>query len=455
MSKVAVTAVCWVPKGRCKPRAPEGDHADDEELKDAHAAMRAGGGARASSSAVNDARAAANAVTAGLEEFDMDNYDDEPEDGMQFFSVLDNDGPLLLEKDPHLQEGGDSDSEPEFYEIAPQDQVFMAVSCNEENCQLELMVYAEEEASMYVHHDIVLGAYPLCVEWISEAGTAGTGSYAAIGLIDNCIQIWDLEDVEPVEPLRALGVAKKPAKGKKKRGPNPSSVKAHDGAVLCLHGSVFNRNVLASGSADETLKVWDVRENKCVHTYTHHKDKVQCARWHPTEQAVLLSAAFDRRLGLLDVRQPNQAALCELPAEAESTIWRRHAPFECLASVDNGGVACYDVRKIVAKDSKAACLWEIDAHDVACTSVQDCPTQNCFVTCGLDGHAKVWNLDPRPMCVFDKDLQAGPLFTCMSCPEAPATFCLGGKCPVMWDLASESVLCGAFGLNPQAEAQAP
>ena len=29
-------------------------------------------------------------------------------------------------------------------------------------------------------------------------------------------------------------------------------------------------------------------------------------RWHPTEQAVLLTAAFDRQLGLLDVRQPKQ-----------------------------------------------------------------------------------------------------------------------------------------------------
>lgn len=345
----------------------------------------------------------------------------------------------------------DSESEPEFYEIGPEDHVFMTVSCEEEQCQLELLVHVEEEESMYVHHDVVLGAYPLCVEWISEAGTGASGSFAAIGLIDHSIQLWDLEDVEPMAPLRALGVAKKAAKGKKKKNPYDSGAKAHDGPVLCLHGSAFNRNVLASGSGDETLKVWDVRENKNVHTYTHHKDKVQCARWHPTEQAVLLSASFDRRIALLDVRQPNQAAFAPLPAEAECAIWSRHAPFECLASVDNGGVVCYDVRKIVAKESKGSILWDIPAHDVACTSVQDCPTQNIFVTCGMDGHAKVWNSNGgKPMCVFDKDLKAGPLFTCQSDPDAPAVFCFGGKCPVMWDLASESVLVSAFNL-PAAE----
>ena len=72
-------------------------------------------------------------------------------------------------------------------------------------------------------------------------------------------------------------------------------------------------------------------------------------RWHPTEQAVLLTAAFDRQLGLLDVRQPKQvqravteavetqsssgwlflllqAALASLSGEAECAIWSRPSP---------------------------------------------------------------------------------------------------------------------------------
>merc|ERR1712032_1357001 len=100
----------------------------------------------------------------------------------------------------------------------------------------------------------------------------------------------------------------------------------------------------------------------------------------------MLSASFDRRLALLDVRQPNQVALTELPAEAECAIWSRHRPFECLASVDNGGVACYDVRKVASSAPEAEqVLWILQAHEVACTSVQDGPTSNMLVTAGLDG----------------------------------------------------------------------
>mmetsp|Transcript_55012 Transcript_55012/g.152507 ORF Transcript_55012/g.152507 Transcript_55012/m.152507 type:complete len:444 (-) Transcript_55012:114-1445(-) len=438
MEKAAVTSVCWVPCGKSRVRhsAPDADEEDAEEVL-----PEVGG----SGAAVTNG---AEAGMAGLEEFELDKYDEGEEDGgMQFFSVLSADGELAKERDPYLKGNPDSDSDSEgFYEIRAEDKVFAAVSCEEDACNLELYIFDEEEASMYVHHDVMLGAYPLVVEWLSSSAAAGEGSFAAIGLIDHTIQIWDLDELDAMEPCQQLGPKRK-AKAKKKRAaPVSTGPKAHDGPVLCLHSSVFNRSVLASGSADELVKVWDVGRNSCVHTYSHHSSKVQCVRWHPTEQAVLLSAAFDRRIALLDVRQPGQAAAAPLPAEAEAAVWRRHRPFECLASVDNGGVACYDVRKVAAKaPEKEMILWSMQAHDVACTSVQDAPSPDCLVTCGLDGHAKVWNSPGiAPKLVMEKNLQAGPLFSCQSCTEAPALFCFGGKCPVMWDLTGENLLKQVF-----------
>jgi len=454
MEKSAVTSVCWVPKGRCRGRlVADGDGDDDAQLREAHSEMtRAGGQASASSSAMP----AVN--TAGLEEFGMDGYDDEEEGGMQFFSVLNADGEMARDKDPYLNQGtvdSDSDSDGDA-EIQDADHVFIATSCEEDSCTLEVYVFDEEQANMFVHHDIMLGAYPLCVEWISRTASAEDGSFAAVGSIDHTIQLWNLEAADPSEPCQVLGAVRKPRKapkGKAKRGKalpgSAEEAKAHDGAVLCLNGSAFNRNVLASGSADETVKVWDVADGSCVHTYSHHTDKVQCVRWHPTEQAVMLSAAFDRRLGLLDVRQPGQAATTQLPAEAECAIWSRHKPFECLASVDNGGVCCYDVRKIAGKAAQdQQVVWTLMAHDVACTAVQDTPAPNLLVTCGLDGYAKVWNTAGKgPQMVMSKNLQAGPLFTCQSNPDMPAMLSFGGRCPVIWDLSSEQLLVDLFQLE--------
>lgn len=455
MEKAAVTGLCWVPKGKITMKRPEAAGEDEAEMREAHEDLVNAGGA---GSSVKKAREVASALTDGLDEFDLDNYDDDDDnqDGMQFFSVLNADGALARERDPHLAGDPDSESEDESDEIKPDEKVFVAVSCEEDACQLEVFVYDEEQGSMFAHHDIMLGAYPLCVEWFSQAEQGSEGSFGAIGLIDHSIQLWDLEEMEALEPVRCLGKENKKAKSKlkKKRGSveglgGMGTVKAHEGPVLCLHGSAFNRNVLASGSADETLKVWDVTQNQCVHTYSHHNNKVQCVRWHPSEEAVMLSAAFDRRISLLDVRQPKQAAFADLPAEAESAIWSRHSPFECLASVDNGSVACFDVRKVVAK-ADGQRLWTLMAHDVACTALQDCPTKGMLVTAGLDGVAKVWSISPEPKLQMSKDLKAGPLFTCQSSPDVPALMCFGGKFPVMWDLSSEQLLVDAFGLPAAA-----
>jgi len=389
----------------------------------------------------------------------MDNYDNEENDGgMQFFSVLNTDGQLARERDPYLNGDPDSESDKseDFYEIKDEDNVFVAVSCEEDNCLMEMYVYDDEEVNMYVHHEVMLDAYPLCVEWLSSCADQGEGNFGVVGSIDHSIQIWDLNDLDPMEPCLTVGPKEKAAKGTKKKKNRPSQSaapgKAHEGPVLCLHGSAFNRSVLASGSADETLKVWDIADNKCVHKYTHHSSKVQCVKWHPTEAGVLLSAAFDRRLALLDARQTAQVAMAKLPAEAESAVWSTHNPFQCLVSVDNGGVVCFDVRKVAnkAKDSEQV-LWSLQAHDVACTAVQDSPAKNVLVTCGLDGVAKVWNTTgSSPTLCIEKNLNAGPLFTCASNTEVPRLMCFGGQCPVMWDLSSEQLLNDIF---PAAEAK--
>merc|ERR1719476_1173386 len=110
---------------------------------------------------------------------------------------------------------------------------------------------------------------------------------------------------------------------------------AHDGPVLSLHCSPFNRSVLASGGGDHLVKVWDAASKELVHTYKQHGDKVQVVKWHPKEQAMLLTAGFDRKLGLVDVRKLEQATMLNLRGDAESAMWSWHRPFEVLASVDS------------------------------------------------------------------------------------------------------------------------
>ena len=65
--------------------------------------------------------------------------------------------------------------------------------------------------------------------------------------------------------------------------------------------------MLASGSADQTVRLWDVSGDlaSSAQCMRHHTDKVQALAWHPVDASVLLSAGFDRKVFALDVRAPD------------------------------------------------------------------------------------------------------------------------------------------------------
>ncbi|PFX28293.1 Periodic tryptophan protein 1-like [Stylophora pistillata] len=59
----------------------------------------------------------------------------------------------------------DEDEEEDF-KIKPDDNLLVAGHVDEDFSSLEISVYNEEEGSQYVHHDIILEAFPLTIEWL-------------------------------------------------------------------------------------------------------------------------------------------------------------------------------------------------------------------------------------------------------------------------------------------------
>ena len=98
-------------------------------------------------------------------------------------------------------------------------------------CIWQVYVYEEKEGNLYEHHDIILGAFPLAVEWIGAALGGGTGrNFAAIATFEPVIEIWDLDVLDVTAPTVQLGgedeeatmaalqkLKENPSKGKKKK----------------------------------------------------------------------------------------------------------------------------------------------------------------------------------------------------------------------------------------------
>lgn len=79
-------------------------------------------------------------------------------------------------------------------------------------------------------------------------------------------------------------------------------VDAHNKEVNCLAFNPFSEYLLATGSADKTVALWDMRSLKSrLHSLESHTEEVYQVCWSPFNETILSSASSDRRLNIWDL----------------------------------------------------------------------------------------------------------------------------------------------------------
>lgn len=259
-----------------------------------------------------------------LAKFKMDEYDDDNnindddeennDNGNSFIDKVLN-GALDRGSDDenmgNLEEEGlngddqmDNEEDLEDLAVLPTDQILLSCKTEDGLSYLEFYIYEESDDNLYVHHDILLPSFPLSLCWIyakssdvlipkylegkdvleSEANLCK--NLVAVGMLEeNNIEIWDLDVLDPVYPyliLEGVSEVAKDKKKKKKKGKpttelkDSTKLKGHSGSVLCLDWNKSHSNLLASGSADCTVKLWDLTTGHVIATFDKiHSDKVK------------------------------------------------------------------------------------------------------------------------------------------------------------------------------------
>lgn len=500
-----IAAVCWVPRGAAKPVPEAIEPPSAEELQalirlhDDAAASSADEGTddmvaheeetnvetKVSSSALATALAAARSlgceggnthaeerlddVAAGLAELDMDNYDNEDE-GIELFG----NGGLGAayyqsnDMDPYLT-NKDSEDEEEIEDmtIKPSDLLLLTARNEDDVSHLEMWVYEDvlEDGTqnMYVHHDVMLPAFPLCLAWLDCDLKGGErGNYVAVGTMQPEIEIWDLDILDAVEPAVVLGghkrrsSAKQSSEKKKKKKVTKLKEGSHTDAVLGLAWNSEYRNVLASASADSSIKIWDIVTQKCEHTICSHSDKVQAVSWNMLEPTVLLSGSFDHTVSLMDMRAPTHKGIkWPVSADVECLAWDPHTAHSFVVSLEDGTVCGHDIRMVspasvsggLGKGSKP--LFTIHAHDKAvCTISYNTAAPHLLATGSTDKMVKLWDIrDNHPSCICSKNPKVGAVFASAFCKDAPFLLALGGSKGNLdvWDTMMEAEVIQRFG----------
>nr|XP_022920586.1 periodic tryptophan protein 1 homolog [Onthophagus taurus] len=344
------------------------------------------------------------------DEFSLEKYDEEADTeenplGIAALAELPN------EADANFDDSDDSDKEDDL--IKKDDNLVLVGRVEGDAGVLEVYVYNESEGSLYVHHDFLLPAFPLAIEWLDHEPGQAPGNYCAIGSMNPVIDIWDLDIINCLEPAYSLG---QPAKRKK----NQPHI-GHKDAVLALSWNKNFHHILASGSADNLVMLWDIDQCEPSVIIKSFLKQVQCMEWHKLEAQTLLAGSSDKTARVFDCRNPETHQTWVLKGEAEKVYWNPLEPFVFFAGTDNGFVQCFDCRK--------GELWEIEAHSEEISGLvisSQCP--GMLLTTSSDGLLKTWDFKDKdkPILVHEKDLKLGKVLSLDISPNSPFTVAAGG-----------------------------
>ncbi|KAJ3820754.1 WD40-repeat-containing domain protein [Lentinula raphanica] len=418
-----------------------------------------------------------------LSKYNLDEYDnDEGEDNiLGHFSNINNIAVYKNnDEDPYItlkDSDADSSDERTELEILPTDNLLVIAKTQDSISQLEVYVYEESEANLYVHHDLMLPNFPLCLEWLDfppssssssndpSIANSGFGNYIAVGTLDPEIEIWSLDVVEAMYPSTILGRPDKSkahipvplGTGKKKRKKTKKREVErayHVDAVLDLSWNRKMRNLLASASADCTVKLWDLSRDPtnsneaeggnggALRSFEIHTDKVQAVQWNESDPAVLLTGSYDRTVRTFDSRAPEGGVgVFGLGSDVEGVRWDPWNESAFYVSLENGLVLNYDARTLSSSpntQNPTPARFTLQAHDGAASALDvSRHIKGCIVTGGSDKMVKVWNIEETEgvneknhlnvSLVQSRDLGVGKVFSTAFSPDTPLTIAAGGS----------------------------
>lgn len=323
---------------------------------------------------------------------------------------------VVIDPEDNVQDEEDSEAEDDI--IKPSDNLILVGHVQNEIASMEVYIYNEEEGSLYVHHDFLLPSPPLCIEWLNfDPGSEKTGNLCAIGCMDPVITLWDLDIQDSLEPVCKLGSKGSRKKNKPKIG--------HTDAVLDLSWNTNLEHILASGSVDQTVILWDIEDGTPHTTIKDFEEKVQTLSFHPTNPHSLLVGSCDGKVKVFDCRATTNDSASfqtwELEGEVERVFWNWHNKDQFVASTNDGRIHYVDVRQQHP-------LWSKEIHEKEVTGLLlSSRVKGMMTTASADGSLKVWDYnDEDARLVYKKNPKMGVLQCLGECPENPFIVALGG-----------------------------
>jgi U3 small nucleolar RNA-associated protein 15 len=157
--------------------------------------------------------------------------------------------------------------------------------------------------------------------------------------------------------------------------------------TMAVHATVWSSCGLRmiSGSDDQSVRLWDLGTEECLwHLKGVHSDYIRCVDSNPSAPDVFLSGSYDHTLKLWDSRQRGSIHSFDHQLPVENCLI---APSGTMMFSSGGNeIKIWDV--VAGK-----LLNTFSSHQKNVTGMCMDGTKSRLLSCGLDGHVKVYSLE--------------------------------------------------------------
>ena len=253
---------------------------------------------------------------------------------------------------------------------------------------------------------------------VSSACWSPDSRHVASASDDRTARLWDVETAKTLATLGATHKSLDAARitplsllegssttlGLDESGLNRTSllasdppVESHTGFVSCV---AFNPqgSLVATGSHDESVRLWDVRSGRTVAVVNAHQEPVVSVQFHPTDGSLFVTAGYDGLVRVWDVasRQCMRSIIAEPAAPVGSATFAPNGRY-VLSSTLDGTVRLWDYMRDL-------CVRSYRGHSnrkfsMQCTFVKQQWNKQPVVACGSeDNRIFMWDVEMQQVC---------------------------------------------------------
>ena len=152
--------------------------------------------------------------------------------------------------------------------------------------------------------------------------------------------------------------------------------------------------MVASGSDDRTVKLWDIQDEKVIHSFNDHAGMISAVRFHP-DGSCLATCASDKKIKIFDVRSRRLLQHYDAHQKGVNSV-NFHSNGQYLISTsDDATVKIWDLRK-------GQIIYSLYGHEGSTTCADFSPLGDYIVTGGGDQNIVIWtsNINERKLEVL-------------------------------------------------------